>query len=57
LQTLLTLTQANDASGYVGAAIVGCFVVILVVYHAARWWWRKRTPSVGAVALPAGGEV
>ncbi|CAK9782757.1 NicO-domain-containing protein [Cutaneotrichosporon oleaginosum] len=33
---------ANDASGYVGAAIVGVFVVILLVYHGARWWWKKR---------------
>lgn len=34
--------RANDASGYVGAAIVGVFVLILVVYHGARWWWKKR---------------
>lgn len=34
--------RANDASGYVGAAIVGVFVLILVVYHGARWWYKKR---------------
>lgn len=33
--------RANDASGYVGAAIVGCFVAILVVYHGVRWGIRR----------------
>lgn len=33
--------RANDASGYVGAAIVGCFVAILVVYHGVRWGVRR----------------
>ncbi|BEJ09884.1 hypothetical protein CcaverHIS641_0607990 [Cutaneotrichosporon cavernicola] len=40
--------NANDASGYVGAAIVGVFVLILVVYHGARWWWKKRSKKGGA---------
>lgn len=34
--------RANDASGYVGAAIVGCFVAILIAYHVARWLWKRR---------------
>lgn len=33
--------RANDASGYVGAAIVGCFVAILCVYHGVRWGVRR----------------
>ncbi|GMK57920.1 hypothetical protein CspeluHIS016_0407540 [Cutaneotrichosporon spelunceum] len=40
--------RANDASGYVGAAIVGVFVLILVVYHVARWGWKKRGRKGGA---------
>jgi high-affinity nickel-transport protein len=42
--------KANDASGYVGAAIVGVFVLILVVYHGARWWWKKRGGEGRALA-------
>ncbi|KAL1411225.1 hypothetical protein Q8F55_002176 [Vanrija albida] len=34
--------RANDASGYVGAAIVGCFVAILIAYHVSRWLWKRR---------------
>ncbi|BEJ12895.1 hypothetical protein CspHIS471_0300690 [Cutaneotrichosporon sp. HIS471] len=48
--------RANDASGYVGAAIVGVFVLILVVYHGALWWWKKRSKKGGApepVPVPA----
>ncbi|KAL7422215.1 hypothetical protein Q5752_002861 [Cryptotrichosporon argae] len=32
---------ANDASGYVGAAIVGCFILVLAVYHAGRCGWKR----------------
>lgn len=33
--------RANDASGYVGAAIVGCFVAILLIYHGVRWGVKR----------------
>ncbi|WVQ78188.1 hypothetical protein IAT38_000271 [Cryptococcus sp. DSM 104549] len=38
--------RANDQSGYIGAAIVGCFAAILFGYYGGRWavkkWSAKR---------------
>ena len=36
-----TAKQANDNSGYIGAAIVGSFVAIVAIWYASRWAWRK----------------
>jgi len=39
--TILILVQANDSSGYIGAAIVGAFVVIVAGWYGVRWCMRK----------------
>ncbi|WVR05065.1 hypothetical protein IAU60_002077 [Kwoniella sp. DSM 27419] len=33
--------RANDQSGYIGAAIVGCFAAILFGYYAVRWGLKR----------------
>ncbi|KAK7469310.1 hypothetical protein VKT23_003794 [Stygiomarasmius scandens] len=33
--------QANDSSGYIGAAIVGAFVVIVAAWYGVGWCMRK----------------
>ncbi|WVQ71527.1 hypothetical protein IAR50_001066 [Cryptococcus sp. DSM 104548] len=51
--------RANDQSGYIGAAIVGCFVAILVGYYGARWGvkkWKVRREGKQAVVLPSTNE-
>ncbi|TYJ57178.1 hypothetical protein B9479_002093 [Cryptococcus floricola] len=51
--------RANDQSGYIGAAIVGCFVAILVGYYGAKWGakkWKVRQEGKRAVMLPSANE-
>nr|ODN81256.1 high-affinity nickel-transporter [Cryptococcus depauperatus CBS 7841] len=36
-----TWTRANDQSGYIGAAIVGCFTAILFGWYAVKWGLKK----------------
>lgn len=43
--------RANDASGYVGAAIVGCFVAILLIYHGVRWGVRRHKRRQRAIEV------
>lgn len=38
---LLTASQANDASGFIGAAIVGAFVSVVAVSYGSRWAYRR----------------
>ncbi len=33
--------QANDNSGYIGAAIVGSFIIIVAGWYGGRWVARK----------------
>jgi len=37
----------NDNSGYVGAGIVGCFVIILIGYWGGRWILRAGNKERG----------
>ncbi|ODO03363.1 high-affinity nickel-transporter [Cryptococcus wingfieldii CBS 7118] len=51
--------RANDQSGYIGAAIVGCFVAILVGFYGAKWGakkWKVRQEGKRAVMLPSTNE-
>lgn len=34
--------RANDMSGFIGAAVVGCFAVIVAGWYGGRWLMRKR---------------
>ena len=38
----LMLPKAGEQSGYIGAAIVGAFVVIVGGYYGIRWLKRRR---------------
>lgn len=40
-----SLSQANDASGYIGAAIVGCFAAILLLAWVVSWVVKRRQVS------------
>jgi high-affinity nickel-transport protein len=33
--------QANDMSGFIGAAVVGCFAVIVAGWYGGRWIMRR----------------
>jgi nickel/cobalt transporter (NiCoT) family protein len=35
------LLQANDNSGFIGAAIVGAFIFVVVGWHGIKWFVRK----------------
>ncbi|EUC63398.1 high-affinity nickel-transporter [Rhizoctonia solani AG-3 Rhs1AP] len=35
--------RANDMSGFIGAAVVGCFVVIVAGWYGGRWLLRRYT--------------
>lgn len=35
------LAQANDNSGYIGAAIVGSFIFVVSSWYATRFLYRK----------------
>lgn len=35
--------QANKQSGYIGAAIVGAFLVIVLGWYGIRWALRRRS--------------
>ncbi|ODO11563.1 hypothetical protein I350_00344 [Cryptococcus amylolentus CBS 6273] len=51
--------RANDQSGYIGAAIVGCFVAILAGFYGAKWGakkWKVRQEGKRAVILPPTNE-
>lgn len=52
MQCVALTSQANDQSGYIGAAIVGVFAAILLGYHVGKWglkkWGEKKN---GPVAL------
>ncbi|RXK38369.1 hypothetical protein M231_04411 [Tremella mesenterica] len=37
--------KTNDESGYIGAGIVGSFVVIVGGWYGGRWAWRRRNRS------------
>lgn len=43
--------QANDQSGYIGAAIVGVFAAILLGYHVGKWGLRRYRERKGRVVL------
>ncbi|WVW83261.1 hypothetical protein I302_105280 [Kwoniella bestiolae CBS 10118] len=47
--------RANDQSGYIGAAIVGCFAAILFSYYGVRYGMRKYKEKKGGVVLGGGG--
>lgn len=32
---------ANDASGYIGAGIVGAFLVVVLAWYGGKWAWRR----------------
>ncbi|KAJ1303312.1 hypothetical protein OPQ81_011509 [Rhizoctonia solani] len=34
--------RANDMSGFIGAAVVGCFAVIVAAWYGGRWFLRRR---------------
>ncbi|KAF8713303.1 High-affinity nickel-transport protein, partial [Rhizoctonia solani] len=34
--------RANDMSGFIGAAVVGCFVVIVAGWYGGRWFLRRQ---------------
>ncbi|CEL62577.1 High-affinity nickel transport protein OS=Cupriavidus necator (strain ATCC 17699 / H16 / DSM 428 / Stanier 337) GN=hoxN PE=1 SV=3 [Rhizoctonia solani AG-1 IB] len=34
--------RANDMSGFIGAAVVGCFVVIVAGWYGGRWFLQRR---------------
>ncbi|KIY72001.1 NicO-domain-containing protein [Cylindrobasidium torrendii FP15055 ss-10] len=38
--------NANDNSGYIGAAIIGAFIVVVISWYAGRWAVRKRAARV-----------
>ena len=44
-------SQANDQSGYIGAAIVGVFAAILLGYHLGKWGVRRYRERKGRVVL------
>jgi nickel/cobalt transporter (NiCoT) family protein len=39
--------QASDNLGYVGAGIVGSFVVIVVAWYSWRWWSKQMKGRTG----------
>ncbi|WVQ70236.1 uncharacterized protein L199_008462 [Kwoniella botswanensis] len=43
--------RANDQSGYIGAAIVGCFAAILLGYYGVRFGMKKHKARKGSVVL------
>lgn len=46
--------RANDQSGYIGAAIVGCFAAILFGWYGAKWGmkkWKARKDAKAAIVL------
>ncbi|OWZ63602.1 hypothetical protein AYX14_03272 [Cryptococcus neoformans] len=46
--------RANDQSGYIGAAIVGCFAAILAGWYGAKWGkkkWKARRDANAAIVL------
>ncbi|OCF72005.1 high-affinity nickel-transporter [Kwoniella mangroviensis CBS 8886] len=43
--------RANDQSGYIGAAIVGCFAAILLGYYGVRFGMKKYKARKGSVVL------
>lgn len=38
---LIEVWQANDKSGYIGAAIVGSFIAVVLGWYSARFVYRK----------------
>lgn len=42
--------QANDKSGYIGAAIVGSFITVVLGWYGARFLYRKWQARLGAAA-------
>ena len=48
--------QANDNSGYIGAGIVGAFIVVVASWFGGRKIvrkWRSRRDAVSAADAPA----
>ncbi|WWD01555.1 hypothetical protein V866_008500 [Kwoniella sp. B9012] len=43
--------RANDQSGYIGAAIVGCFAAILLGYYGVKFGMKKHKSRKGSVVL------
>ncbi|KGB74229.1 high-affinity nickel-transporter [Cryptococcus deuterogattii 99/473] len=46
--------RANDQSGYIGAAIVGCFAAILFGWYGTKWGmkkWKARKDAKAAIIL------
>ena len=41
--------QANEKSGYIGAAIVGAFLAIVLGWYGVRWVLRKRSGVQGPI--------
>ncbi|KAK8869931.1 hypothetical protein IAR55_000499 [Kwoniella newhampshirensis] len=53
--------RANDQSGYIGAAIVGCFVAILLGWYGGRWvvtkYMKRKEPLVPVQGAREGGTI
>ena len=41
--------QANERSGYIGAAIVGAFLAVVLGWYGISWMMRRRTGIQGPI--------